>query len=100
MYCHFISIANQSGRFRCERCGIPSSRNKTYGPEGPPLRHCLTLPEPRSAQEVREIIDVLCPYCPSEDYHAADKTCHGTACKHGTPVARIALRGNCPKTHW
>ncbi len=97
MFCEFKPHSDTPGRFLCGVCNIPSSRNKIYGPEGPPPRHC---PEPRSAAEVREILDVLCPGCPTEDYHAEDKTCHGTTCKDGTPVARIALRGNCPKTHW
>ena len=100
MFCKFTPHPKTSGRFLCERCKIPSSRNKTYGPKGPPSRHCSTPPEPRTPHEVREIMDVLCPACLTSDYHAEDKTCHGTACKHGTPVARIARRGNCPKDHW
>ena len=48
MYCQFQPYPKTPGRFLCKRCNIPSSRNKTYGPEGPPPRHCPILPEPRT----------------------------------------------------
>lgn len=84
------------GIFRCPECGLQNPR-----PIKKPFHHqcgSYTPPEPRSAEEIREILDVLCPGC--KHYHWPDKTCHATTCKHGTPVARIAMRGNCPKDHW
>ena len=40
MFCKFQPHPETLGRFVCSRCKTPSSRNITYGPDGPPPRHC------------------------------------------------------------
>ena len=97
MYCEFAAHPDTPGRFICKRCKIPSSRNKSYGPEGPPPRHCPTLPEPRDPEDVAYILGTLCPGC--SHYHA-DQICHCGNCSKGVPIARLIEFGHCPAYRW
>ncbi len=99
MFCEFKPHPDTPGRFLCGVCNIPSSRNKTYGPEGPPPRHCPLPPEPRPAKDIDYILETLCPECPTKHYHAETKTCR-CQCVHGTPIEFMAKRGNCPNNRW
>lgn len=51
MHCQFIPHSTP-GRFLCTACKIPSSRNKIYGTDGPPPRHCNATPPEVSTGDV------------------------------------------------
>ncbi len=55
--------------------------------------------EPPGADRIREILDVLCPGCPSGDYDAEEEICYGVTCPNGRPIAQIVMSGNGPKHH-
>ncbi len=78
-FCKFKPHPDTPGRFVCGVCNIPSSRNKTYGPEGPPPRHCPNPPDvtpfiARLADETNhpEIVDDSGPYHQAVQQWAAE----------------------------